>query len=319
MLPELSVVVSVRNESLNLVELCNELTSTLEKWGRQYEVIIIDDGSVDNTFAILEELQAKDARFRIVRFRRNFGQTAGFAAGFSRARGRLIVTIDGDLQNDPSDIPAMIELLESGYDMVCGWRKDRQDRWLTRKLPSIIANWLISWATGVKLHDYGCSLKVFRSEVVKSLKLYGEMHRFLPAIASEVGVQIAETVVNHRPRRHGRSHYGLSRTIRVILDLITVKFLLSYSTRPLQIFGLVGIVIGLPGLFITGWLSYLRLFEYQSIANRPLLLLGIMLIFTGMQLLTVGLLAELQVRTYHESQDKPIYVIREVREADYEP
>ena len=319
MLPELSVVVSVRNESLNLVELCNELTSTLEKWGRQYEVIIIDDGSVDNTFAILEELQAKDARFRIVRFRRNFGQTAGFAAGFSRARGRLIVTTDGDLQNDPSDIPAMIELLESGYDMVCGWRKDRQDRWLTRKLPSIIANWLISWATGVKLHDYGCSLKVFRSEVVKSLKLYGEMHRFLPAIASEVGVQIAETVVNHRPRRHGRSHYGLSRTIRVILDLITVKFLLSYSTRPLQIFGLVGIVIGLPGLFITGWLSYLRLFEYQSIANRPLLLLGIMLIFTGMQLLTVGLLAELQVRTYHESQDKPIYVIREVREADYEP
>lgn len=319
MLPELSVVVSVRNESLNLVELCNELTSTLEKWGRQYEVIIIDDGSVDNTFAILEELQAKDARFRIVRFRRNFGQTAGFAAGFSRARGRLIVTTDGDLQNDPSDIPAMIELLESGYDMVCGWRKDRQDRWLTRKLPSIIANWLISWATGVKLHDYGCSLKVFRSEVVKSLKLYGEMHRFLPAIASEVGVQIAETVVNHRPRRHGRSNYGLSRTIRVILDLITVKFLLSYSTRPLQIFGLVGIVIGLPGLFITGWLSYLRLFEYQSIANRPLLLLGIMLIFTGMQLLTVGLLAELQVRTYHESQDKPIYVIREVREADYEP
>lgn len=319
MLPELSVVVPVRNESLNLVELCNELTSTLEKWGRQYEVIIIDDGSVDNTFEILKELQAKDARFRIVRFRRNFGQTAGFAAGFSRARGRLIVTTDGDLQNDPNDIPAMIELLESGYDIVCGWRKDRKDRWLTRKLPSIIANWLISWATGVKLHDYGCSLKVFRSEVVKSLKLYGEMHRFLPAIASEMGVQIAETVVNHRPRRHGRSNYGLSRTIRVILDLITVKFLLSYSTRPLQIFGLVGIVIGLPGLFITGWLSYLRLFEYQSIANRPLLLFGIMLIFTGMQLLTVGLLAELQARTYHESQDKPIYVIREVREADYAP
>jgi glycosyltransferase involved in cell wall biosynthesis len=319
MLPELSVVVPVRNESLNLVELCNELTSTLEKWGRQYEVIIIDDGSVDNTFEILKELQAKDARFRIVRFRRNFGQTAGFAAGFSRARGRLIVTTDGDLQNDPNDIPAMIELLESGYDIVCGWRKDRKDRWLTRKLPSIIANWLISWATGVKLHDYGCSLKVFRSEVVKSLKLYGEMHRFLPAIASEMGVQIAETVVNHRPRRHGRSNYGLSRTIRVILDLITVKFLLSYSTRPLQIFGLVGIVIGLPGLFITGWLSYLRLFEYQSIANRPLLLFGIMLMFTGMQLLTVGLLAELQARTYHESQDKPIYVIREVREADYAP
>lgn len=319
MLPELSVVVPVRNESPNLVELYNELTITLEKWGRQYEIIIVDDGSVDNTFEILEELQAKDVRLRIVRFRRNFGQTAGFAAGFSRARGRLIVTADGDLQNDPSDIPAMVELLESGYDIVCGWRKDRKDRWLTRKLPSIVANWLISWATGVKLHDYGCSLKVFRSEVVKPLRLYGEMHRFLPAIASEIGAKITETVVNHRPRRHGRSNYGLSRTVRVLLDLVTVKFLISYSTRPLQIFGLVGIAIGLPGLFITGWLSYLRLFQHQSIANRPLLLLGIMLIFTGMQLLTIGLLAELQARTYHESQDKPIYVIREVREADCEP
>ena len=318
MLPELSVVVPVRNESPNLGKLCDELTGTLEKWGRNYEIIIVDDGSVDNTFEILEELQAKDARLRIVRFRRNFGQTAGFAAGFSRARGRLIVTADGDLQNDPSDIPAMVELLESGYDIVCGWRKDRKDRWLTRKLPSVIANWLISWATGVKLHDYGCSLKVFRAEVVKPLKLYGEMHRFLPAIASEMGVKITETVVNHRPRRHGRSNYGLSRTIRVILDLVTVKFLISYSTRPLHIFGLVGIAIGLPGLFITGWLSYLRLFQHQSIANRPLLLLGIMLIFTGMQLLTIGLLAELQARTYHYSQYKPIYVIREVREADYE-
>ncbi len=319
MCPELSVVVSVRNESPNLVELHAELTHTLEAWGRSYEIIAIDDGSTDDTFEVLAELQAQDDRLRVIRFRRNFGQTAGFAAGFAHARGRLIVTADGDLQNDTRDIPAMVALLERGHDIVCGWRKDRKDRWVTRRLPSLMANWLISWSTGVKLHDYGCSLKVFRSEVVKPLRLYGEMHRFLPAIASEMGVRIAEIVVNHRPRRHGRSKYGLSRTIRVVLDLVTVKFLISYSTRPLQIFGLVGVAMGLTGLLITGWLAYLRLFEHQSIADRPLLLLGILLIFTGVQLLTLGLLAELQARTYHESQDKPIYVIREVRESRREP
>ena len=319
MCPELSVVVSVRNESPNLVELHAELTHTLEAWGRSYEIIAIDDGSTDDTFEVLAELQAQDDRLRVIRFRRNFGQTAGFAAGFAHARGRLIVTADGDLQNDPRDIPAMVALLERGHDIVCGWRKDRKDRWVTRRLPSLMANWLISWSTGVKLHDYGCSLKVFRSEVVKPLRLYGEMHRFLPAIASEMGVRIAEIVVNHCPRRHGRSKYGLSRTIRVVLDLVTVKFLISYSTRPLQIFGLVGVAMGLTGLLITGWLAYLRLFEHQSIADRPLLLLGILLIFTGVQLLTLGLLAELQARTYHESQDKPIYVIREVRESRREP
>ena len=206
----------------------------------------------------------------------------------------------------------MVDKLEEGYDIVCGWRKARKDRWLSRRVPSVIANALISGATGVRLHDYGCSLKVFRAEVVKSIRLYGEMHRFIPTIASEQGVRIAEVVVNHRPRRHGRSKYGISRTVRVILDLATVKFLLSYSTRPLQIFGLVGLLMGAAGTLITGWLGYVRLFGGQAIGDRPLLLLGILLLFTGLQLVTLGLLAEMQARTYHESQGKPTYYIREL-------
>jgi glycosyltransferase involved in cell wall biosynthesis len=310
--PELSVVIPIRNEAAALDELHRELTDTLAASGRPYEIIIIDDGSTDGSFEILKRLHALDPHLRVIRFRRNFGQTAAFAAGFEHARGRIIVTSDGDLQNDPRDIPAMVAMLEQGSDIVCGWRKDRKDAWLSRRLPSIVANRLISLATGVRLHDYGCSLKVFRAEVVKPLKLYGEMHRFLPAIASDQGVAIKEVVVRHRPRRYGTSKYGIGRTIRVILDLVTVKFLLSYSTRPLQIFGLIGFAMGLMGTAITAWLSYLRLFGDQSIANRPLLLFGILLIFTGVQLVTLGLLAELQARTYHESQNKPTYVIREI-------
>jgi glycosyltransferase involved in cell wall biosynthesis len=314
MVPDLSVVIPIRNESRNIADLYRELTDTLERWGRPYEVIAVDDGSTDDSFEQLVRCQAQDARWRLIRFRRNFGQTAAFAAGFEYARGRLIATADGDLQNDPRDLPAMVDRIDRGYDIVCGWRKDRKDAWLTRRLPSSIANRLISAATGVHLHDYGCSLKVFRAEVVKSLKLYGEMHRFLPAIASEMGVDIAEVVVNHRARQHGRSKYGLSRTVRVVLDLLTVKFLLSYSTRPLQIFGLMGFGMGLLGAGITAWLAYGRLFRYESIANRPLLLFGILLLFTGVQLVTLGLLAELQARTYHESQNKATYFIREIRE-----
>ena len=315
MTPDLSVVIPVRNESANVDPLCDELAASLEASGRSFEVILVDDGSTDDTFAKLVAHQARDGRLRVIRFRRNFGQTAAFAAGFAYACGKYIVTSDGDLQNDPRDIGRMVDLIEQGHDIVCGWRKDRKDAFLTRRVPSMIANRLISRATGVRLHDYGCSLKVFRAEVVKPLKLYGEMHRFLPAIASEMGVSIAETVVNHRARQHGQSKYGLSRTVRVMLDLLTVKFLLSYSTRPLQIFGLVGGAMGMLGMLVTAWLAYQRLFGYQSIANRPLLLFGILLIFTGVQLITLGLLAELQSRTYHESQNKPIYVIREVREA----
>ena len=312
--PDLSIVIPVRNESPNIKALYEELTHTLGQFGRSYELLIIDDGSTDDSFEQLAALQARDPRLRVIRFRRNFGQTAAFAAGFAHARGRLVVTSDGDLQNDPRDIPAMVDLIERGYDIVCGWRKDRKDSFMTRRVPSVLANKLISWATGVPLHDYGCSLKVFRAEVVKPLRLYGEMHRFLPAIASQMGVSIAELVVNHRPRRAGETKYGLSRTIRVVLDLATVKFLLSYSTRPLQIFGLLGLIAGGLGVLILGRLAYIRLFTTAGIADRPLLLLSVMLVFIGVQLLTFGLLAEVMARTYYESQNKTTYVIREVRE-----
>ncbi len=310
-MPELSVVVPLYNEEPNVIGLHRELTAALHTWGRPYELILVDDGSTDGTFDRLRELHATDPRLRVIRLRRNFGQTAAFAAGFAHARGRLIATADGDLQNDPADLPAMVDLLGDDYDIVCGWRRHRKDPWMTRRLPSRLANWLISRTTGVHLHDYGCSLKVFRGDVVRSMRLYGEMHRFMPAIASEQGVRIAEMAVNHRPRRAGLSKYGLSRTIRVVLDLFTVKFLLTYSTRPLQMFGPPGLLMGTVGVALIGYLGYLRLFTDQGIADRPLLLLAILLIFAGMQLLTLGLLAELQARTYHESQGKPIYVVRE--------
>jgi glycosyltransferase involved in cell wall biosynthesis len=315
MKPEISVVVPMRNESPNVRQLYKELISTLETYGRPFEIVAIDDGSTDDTFALLAELQAQDVRLRVIRLRRNFGQTAAFAAGFAHARGQFIVTSDGDLQNDPKDIPAMVERIRTGPDIVAGWRKDRKDAFLNRRLPSMVANAIISFATGVKLHDYGCSLKVFRAEVVKSMKLYGEMHRFLPAIAAEQGVEIVEHVVNHRRRMHGKSKYGISRTIRVVLDLMTVKFLSSYSTRPLQMFGGVGLAMLSVGTLVCAWLAYVKFFEHQGIADRPLLLLGVMMILGGMNLVMTGLLAEMLSRTYHESQSKPTYAIREIREA----
>ena len=316
MRPEISVVVPMRNESRNVEPFHRELAATLEAFGRPFEILAIDDGSTDDTFRLLSSLQVADGRLRVIRFRRNFGQTAAFAAGFAHARGRYIVTSDGDLQNDPADIPAMIRKLEEGFDIVAGWRKDRKDAFINRRLPSIIANAVISSATGVKLHDYGCSLKVFRSEIIKGMRLYGEMHRFLPAIASEQGVSIAEQVVNHRARIHGTSKYGISRTIRVVLDLLTVKFLSSYSTRPLQMFGTLGIGMAGIGIPIVLYLAYVRLIAHQPIAERtPLLLFGFFLIFGGIQLLMSGLLGEMLSRTYHESQNKPTYVIREIRQS----
>ena len=316
--PEISVVIPMRNESLNVEALFRELASSLTPFGRSYEILAIDDGSTDDTFQQLASVQLKDPRVRVIRFRRNFGQTAAFAAGFAHARGRYIVTSDGDRQNDPADIPGMIQMLEQQeLDIVCGWRKDRKDAFLNRRLPSMIANAIISFATGVKLHDYGCSLKVFRAEVVRAMKLYGEMHRFLPAIASEFGVSIGEKVVNHRARTHGKSHYGITRTLRVVLDLMTVKFLSSYSTRPLQMFGSVGLVMGAAGLAMCVWVTYQRFFGFQS-ANRPLLIVGCMMALVGVILILNGLVAELLSRTYHESQDKPTYAIREIREAQAE-
>lgn len=310
MTPDLSIVVPVHNEAPNLESLCRELADTLDRFGRPYEILLVDDGSTDGSFEVLERCQARDARLRVIQFRRNFGQTAAFAAGFAEARGRLIVTIDADLQNDPRDIPAMVARLDEGYDIVCGWRKDRKDAWLNRRLPSVLANRLISWVTGVRLHDYGCSLKVFRAEVVRPLRLYGEMHRFLPALASELGARIAEMPVNHRPRVHGRSNYGISRTLRVFLDLLTVKFLLSYSTRPLQVFGSLGVVLGLLGGGLLAQLSWVKLVDGESIGGKPRLLLGVLLVIMAVQFVVLGLLAEVQARTYHESQRKPTYAIR---------
>jgi len=312
---ELSVVIPVRNEAASLVELHREFTETLTAWGQSYELILVDDGSTDESFAIMARLQSADTRMRVLRLRRNFGQTAAFAAGFDYARGRLIVTSDGDLQNDPHDIPRMVEMIDRGHDIVCGWRKDRKDAFLSRRLPSMLANGLISTVTGVHLHDYGCSLKVFRADIVKGMRLYGEMHRFLPAIASEQTSDIVEIEVNHRPRKYGRSKYGIGRTTRVMLDLLTVKFLLSFSTRPLQFFGLIGAAIGAAGFAISAWLAYERLIGATSLSNRPLLLLGILMIVSGVQLVTIGLVAEIQARTYHESQNKPIYRIREIRQS----
>src|SRR6266545_202331 len=285
MLPEISVVIPMRNESPNVDELYKELTAVLATCGRPYEIVAVDDGSTDDTFVKLANLQRRDGRLRVIRFRRNFGQTAAFAAGFAHARGRFIVTSDGDGQNDPHDIPAMVDMLERDHlDIVCGWRKDRKDPFVSRRLPSMIANRIISFTTGVHLNDYGCSLKVFRAEVVKPMKLYGEMHRFLPAIASEFGVTIGEKVVNHRAREHGRSKYGISRTMRVVLDLLTVKFLSSYSTRPLQMFGSVGLVMGATGAVMCAWVTYQRFFGFQS-ANRPLLIVGCMMGLVGINLI----------------------------------
>ncbi|HVL66028.1 MAG TPA: glycosyltransferase family 2 protein [Vicinamibacterales bacterium] len=314
--PEISVVVPMRNESPNVRELYLELAGVLEAFGHPFEVIVVDDGSTDDTFPLLAALQAGDSRLRVIRLRRNFGQTAAFAAGFAHARGRYIVTMDGDLQNDPADIPEMVRKAAAGPDIVAGWRKDRKDPFINRRLPSMIANAIISFATGVKLHDYGCSLKVFRAEVVKSMRLYGEMHRFLPAIAAEQGVEIVEQVVNHRARRHGKSKYGISRTIRVVLDLMTVKFLSSYSTRPLQMFGGLGLGMGFVGTLICAWLVWVKFGQQEGISDRPLLLLGVAMILGGIQLVMMGLLGEMLSRTYHESQNKPTYVIREIRQTE---
>lgn len=315
MRPELSVVIPVFNEVENVRDLHLQLTAALDPLGRPYEMLLVDDGSTDGTQSALLEIERDDPRVRVLRLRRNFGQTAAFSAGFDHARGDVIVTSDGDLQNDPRDIPALLARLDEGFDMVCGWRRRRQDSF-SRVLPSRLANVLISWFTGVHLHDYGCSLKAIRAEVVKGLRLYGEMHRFIPAVASWMGVTVTEMEVNHRPRVRGRSKYGLGRTLRVLLDLFTVKFLLAYGTRPAHFFGKLGLASGGAGAGILGYLAYIRLFADTAIWGRPLLLLGFLLFLTGLILVCFGLVAELLVRIYHESQGKPIYVVKERKPAE---
>ena len=320
---DVSVVAPIYNEEENVELLCQKLFDALSALKRSWEIILVDDGSTDTSWAKMVEMSKKIPHLRVIRFRRNFGQTAAMSAGFDHARGNVIVTLDADLQNDPSDIGKLLERSDQGFDVVSGWRKDRKDHFINRRLPSMIANTLISKITGVELHDYGCTLKAYHRDVIKNLRLYGEMHRFIPALASWVGGSLDEVVVNHHPRRFGKSKYGISRTIRVILDLFTVKFLLHYSMGPIQLFGKLGGLFGIPGVLMLvimalGNLSYMVFgTEFASdLVKRPFWIMSaFMLIFFGVQFLSIGLLAEMQIRTYHESQDKPIYVIRETIES----
>lgn len=311
---DLSVVVPIYNEVDNVERLYKSLEEVLSKLDKNYEVLLIDDGSTDGTTDKLAEIHKRNPKYKVIQFRRNYGQTAAMSAGFDYSAGNVIVTIDADLQNDPKDIPKILEKMEEGYDVVSGWRKDRKDPFLTRKVPSKIANWLVSILAGIHLHDYGCTLKAYSKDVVKNVQLYGEMHRYIPALASWIGINVTEIPVSHHKRKFGKSKYGLSRTPRVILDLITLKFLLSYSTRPIQIFGSIGIITAFLGFLIALFLSYVKLVQKQSIGDRPLLLLAVLLIFLGFQFISMGLLGELVVRIYHEAQNKPIYFIKKILE-----
>jgi glycosyltransferase involved in cell wall biosynthesis len=311
---DLSIVVPVHDEEDNVVPLYEALSKALRALGRPYEIIVVDDGSRDDTYQRLARLADADDAFKLIKLRRNFGQTAAMAAGFDHAAGDIVIPMDGDLQNDPADISRLLEKLEEGYDVVSGWRKDRQDS-AVRRLPSRIANWLIGRVTGVRLHDYGCTLKAYRADVVAETQLYGEMHRFLPALAAQAGARIAEIPVRHHPRVSGRSKYGLRRTFKVLLDLLTVKFL-SISTKPSYVFGGSGAILCFLGSLFVLWTAYERLVNGIFVYRQPSLLVGVFLFMIGFNLIFLGLLAELIVRTYHESQSKPTYLIRELRNFD---
>lgn len=316
---DLSIVVPVYNEEENIQNLYDELTEVLEPLNLDYEIICAEDGSQDGSFERLRALARQDHRVKVIRFRRNFGQTAGFSAGFAYASGDVVITMDADLQNDPASIPALLDKIHEGYDVVSGWRTNRRDAFLTRRLPSKIANWLISRTTGVRVHDRGCSLRAHRREIVKEIRLYGELHRFVPDIASWIGASMAEIPVNHRPRRFGESKYGIGRTFRVILDLITIRFLQGYSTRPIHIFGKWGLVLGGLGFLLALWLTGEKLILGRSIGSRPALTLAVLLMVMGVQLVSIGLLGEMIVRTYYEGQDKPIYTVREIVDYSRDP
>src|SRR5919204_1652831 len=309
--PQISVVIPLFNEEENVRALLDELFSELRKLDRTYEVICVDDGSRDRTFEELSRIASERRELRVIRFRLNFGQTAAMSAGIEAARGDVIVPMDGDLQNDPADIGKLLAKLDDGFDVVSGWRKNRQDRELGRKLPSRIANRLISAISGVRLHDYGCSLKAYRRDVLRDVKLYGEMHRFIPIYASWQGARVAEMVVNHRARRAGKSKYGLNRTMKVLLDLLVVKFLASYATRPSHVFGGFGLFSWLCAAFAAGWAVYYKVRGLKDFVQTPLPLLAVMFTLVGALSLLMGLLAELVIRTYYESQGKRPYLVAE--------
>ena len=312
---DLSIVVPVHDEEDNVGPLYESLTTALRELGRTYEIIVVDDGSRDDTYQRLLPFAEADESFKLIKLRRNFGQTAAMAAGFDRAVGEIVIPMDGDLQNDPTDIPRLLAKLEEGYDVVSGWRKDRQDN-AVRRLPSRAANWLIGRVTGVRLHDYGCTLKAYRADVIEETRLYGEMHRFLPALAAQTGARIAELPVQHHPRVSGRSKYGLRRTFKVLLDLLTVKFLSVWSTKPSYVFGGSGALLCFLGSLFVLWTAYERIVNGIYVYRQPSLLVGVFLFTVGINLILLGLLAELIVRTYHESQAKPTYLVREVRNFD---
>jgi glycosyltransferase involved in cell wall biosynthesis len=311
----LSVVVPLYDEEESVVDLVRELGGVLDGLGRTTEIVIVDDGSTDRSFARLVALQAEEPRLRIVRLTRNYGQTAAMAAGIAEAHGDLLVTMDGDRQNDPRDIPNLVDALADDVDVVHGWRVDRQDGWWNRRLPSMLANRLISFVTGTRLHDYGCTMRIMRTSLAKELPLYGELHRFIPALAANLGGRVVEMPVRHRARTAGRSKYGIGRTTRVVLDLLTVKFLSGFSTRPIQFFGLLGLVCALAGFGLMAELGFERIVLGIRLGGRPIVLLAVLLGIVGVQFISIGLLGEMLMRTYHESQAKPIYRVREVRDA----
>jgi glycosyltransferase involved in cell wall biosynthesis len=309
---DLSIVVPIYNEAESIESLVSAIADSLVNTHLRYEIICVDDGSRDNSTQILTDLAKQRRDLKAIILRRNYGQTPAMAAGFGLAEGKVIVTLDGDLQNDPADIPLLLAKLEEGYDLVSGWRKKRQDKALTRLLPSKIANWIIGRVTEVKLHDYGCSLKAYRAELVADMNLYGELHRFLPALAYIEGARITEIPVRHHARRFGKSKYGLGRTIRVVMDLLTVFFMKKFLTRPMHVFGLGGVISLIAGIAMGLYLTILKLVSHQNIGDRPLLILSVLLILAGVQLFSFGLVAELLMRTYHESQRRPIYRIRSI-------
>jgi glycosyltransferase involved in cell wall biosynthesis len=313
---QVSVVVPLYDEAGNVEPLYHRLTAALAGLDKRYEIVAVDDGSRDETFARLEQLATEDFRLKLVKLRRNFGQTAAMAAGFDHAAGEVVVAIDGDLQNDPDDIPALLAKIDEGYDVVSGWRRQRNGDGLRRTVPSRIANRLIGLVTGVRLHDYGCTLKAYRADVLEETRLYGEMHRFLPALAHQAGARITELPVRHQARQVGKSKYGLGRAWKVVLDLLTVRFLLGYSTRPSHLFGGCGLVLCLLGMTAAGVTAYEKLVNGVYAYRQPTLLVGVFLFSIGFNLILMGLLAELIVRTYHESQAKPTYTVRELRNFD---
>jgi glycosyltransferase involved in cell wall biosynthesis len=310
-----SIVVPFYNEQENIPPLYMKLTEVMDAIGEPYELVFVDDGSKDNSFKVLSDIYEHDRRVNLIRLRRNFGQTPALKAGFDFARGEVIISMDGDLQHDPEEIPKFLEKIEEGYDLVSGWRYARKDHWLMRQIPSRAANWLMAKLSGVDLHDFGTTFKAYRREIIQEIQLYGELHRFIPALASTTGARIVEVPIENLSRKSGKSNYGIGRTIRVFLDLVIVKFLLDYSTRPLQFFGLLGMVGAASGFFIGSYVLFKKVYYHMSVMTQhgPLLLLSIALLVSGIQFISMGLLGEIMARTYYESQNKPIYALREVK------